>query len=105
VQRSQQRAPGLAAAVFEVRSAQLIQGRSHGWATQFLSGLLIGSEVRAALEQARASRCATLIGDPRLTALYRRALTQYAIESAELNGGRCAIAGLLLLANSAIEEP
>jgi 2-dehydro-3-deoxygalactonokinase len=105
LQRSQQHAAGLAAAVFEARSAQLIQGRSHGWATEFLSGLLIGSEIRAALEAAREPRYVTLIGDPRLTARYRRALTQYAIEAVELDGDRCVVAGLLLLANAALEDP
>jgi 2-dehydro-3-deoxygalactonokinase len=105
LQRSQQHAAGLAAAVFEARSARLIQGRSHGWATEFLSGLLIGSEIRAALEAAREPRYMTLIGDPRLTARYRRALTQYAIEAVELDGDRCVVAGLLLLANAALEDP
>jgi 2-dehydro-3-deoxygalactonokinase len=105
VYRSKQRSAGLAAAVFEARSAQLIHGRTRGWAAQFLSGLLIGSEIRAALEDTRDPQRATLVGDAHLTALYRRALAQYAIEAAELDGDRCAVEGLLLLANSAPEEP
>ena len=109
LRRSQTCASGLAAAVFEARTAQLIQGRSQAWAADFLSGLLIGAEVHAALEHAPGphdlrDRSITLIGDPSLTALYHRALAHYDAEAVECDGNDCAVAGLLFLAGIADPE-
>ena len=89
---------GLAASLFETRSAQLLQDRTRGWAGAFLSGLLIGDEV-ATMVRARAIRTpVTVIGEPNLSALYRQALRHNGVETAELDGDRCVIAGLRLLA-------
>lgn len=89
---------GLAASLFETRSAQLLQDKTQGWAGGFLSGLLIGDEV-AAILRARAIRTAvTVIGERNLSALYRQALRHQGIETAELDGDRCVVAGLRLLA-------
>jgi 2-dehydro-3-deoxygalactonokinase len=89
----------LAAALFETRSAQLLLGRTQGWAGGFLSGLLIGNEV-ATIVRTRAIRSAvTVIGERTLSALYRQALRQHGLETAELDGDRCVVAGLRLLAS------
>lgn len=82
----------LTGALFTARAAQLREGRSHGWAMGYLSGLLIGHEVRAAA----GDESVTLIGAPSLTDAYRRALEARGVASQALDGEACAIAGLLL---------
>ncbi len=90
----------LAASLFETRTAQLLAGRAAGWAQGFLSGLLIGAELASMLGQrALASEPLTLIGDPQLTARYRRALASYGIDAQALDGERCVLAGLRVLAD------
>jgi 2-dehydro-3-deoxygalactonokinase len=96
----------LAANLFETRSAQLTAGRSASWAKAFLSGVLLGSEVRSIRASgALAPRGAvTVIGDTALGELYRRALSAGGIEADFLDGECCAIAGLRVLAMSVSEE-
>lgn len=90
---------GALAALFEARSAQLLDGRGQGWAFGFVSGLLIGGEIGDALRLAgEAPESITLIGDPALTALYARALEASGRAAALLDGETCALAGLRLLA-------
>ncbi|MGC8517859.1 MAG: 2-dehydro-3-deoxygalactonokinase [Steroidobacteraceae bacterium] len=85
----------LAANLFETRSAQLIEGRSAGWARCLLSGLLIGAEVHSMRAHLQASGSVpTLIGDPALTARYARALERFGVEARVLDGDHCVLAGL-----------
>jgi 2-dehydro-3-deoxygalactonokinase len=85
----------LTAALFEARTGQLVAGKSCAWARGFVSGLLIGAEVRA---HARSGPGAvTMIGDPELTARYDHALECFGLSSTTLDGEACAIAGLRLL--------
>ncbi|MET3759731.1 2-dehydro-3-deoxygalactonokinase [Sphingomonas sp. UYEF23] len=82
-------------ALFEARSAQLIDGRSPDWAAGYLSGLLIGREVAEVAPAA--GETIGLIGDPALCARYARALTARGIDTKLLDGDACALAGLALL--------
>ena len=85
----------LAANLFETRSAQLIEGRSAGWARSLLSGLLIGAEVHSMLARGEGQfGPLTLIGDPALTGRYLRALCSYGAEARQLDGELCVLAGL-----------
>ncbi len=85
----------LAANLFETRSAQLIEGRSAGWARSFLSGVLIGAEVHSMLAMPSAPRGeVTLIGDPRLTDSYQRTLAAFSVAAQCLDGDECVLAGL-----------
>ena len=85
----------LAANLFETRSAQLIEGRSAGWARSLLSGLLIGAEAHSMRAHLQASGSVpTLIGDPALTARYARALASFGAEARVLDGDQCVLAGL-----------
>jgi len=92
---------GLSGTLFETRTAQLIEGRTAGWARAFLSGLLIGVEIGSMLD---AGACGfgpiTLIGDPELTAFYLRALAARHVSAQALDGERCALTGLRLLADT-----
>jgi 2-dehydro-3-deoxygalactonokinase len=85
----------LAASLFETRSAQLVEDRSAGWARAFLSGLLIGAEVRSMLETPNVPGGElTLIGDPQLTRRYQRALRLFDVPGQSLDGDVCVLAGL-----------
>ncbi|PTQ13092.1 2-dehydro-3-deoxygalactonokinase [Sphingomonas oleivorans] len=96
---------GLLAAIFEARSAQLLDGRSHGWALGYLSGLLLGHEAGEGLRLLgdRPERI-LMIGDPGLTALYRRAFAARGIQTLDLDGNGCSIAGLIALQSSGKES-
>lgn len=92
---------GLSGALFQTRTEQLIEGRTAGWARAFLSGLLIGAEVGSTLDEgASGFGPITLIGDPDLTALYLRALAARHVSARALDGERCVLAGLRLLAGA-----
>ncbi len=88
----------IAGALFETRSAQLVLDRSCGWARGFLSGLLIGNEVREMMKRMTPGRAVTVIGDPELAAWYARALAHHGADAAIMDGEQCVIAGLRLLA-------
>lgn len=92
------RETGLLAALFEARAAQLLEGRTLGWASGLLSGLLIGAEFGEglALLDGVPGRLA-LIGDPVLSALYARAAADRDIPPEVLDGDACVLAGLALL--------
>lgn len=85
----------LAGNLFETRCVQLVEGRSAGWARSLLSGLLIGAEVHSMrTHHTVRSGPFTLIGEPALTARYARALESYGVEARQLDGERCAVAGM-----------
>lgn len=84
--------------LFEVRAAQLRAGRSRSWALGFLSGLLIGHEVKEALTDLGSPCEVSLIGDPSLTSRYRTAFARLQIRSVEFDGDTCVVAGLRSLA-------
>jgi 2-dehydro-3-deoxygalactonokinase len=95
---------GLTGAMFAARSRQLREGRTRGWAMGFLSGLLIGREIDDAVAALDDVAGLTLIGDPALTALYRRALQTRNLGANDLDGDTCSIAGLSRLAASRCYE-
>lgn len=92
---------GIAQSLFETRSAQLLLDRTQGWARGFLSGVLIGDEVATVLRARTIRGPVTVVGERELSDLYRQALGANGIETAQLDGDQCAIAGLRLLANNA----
>ena len=89
---------GVAEALFETRSAQLLMQRTRGWAGGFLSGVLIGNEVATMLRVGAIRGAVTVVGEPSLSTLYRQALAKNAVEATQFDGDLCAIAGLRLLA-------
>lgn len=90
----------LLGALFETRSAQLLAGRSAGWAHGFLSGLLIGGEI-AAPPGADRQAGVEIVGDPKLAARYETALTHAGIAACPRDPDRCVLAGLALLETTA----
>ena len=94
----QARAGSLLHRLFQVRSRQLVEGRSANYAASLLSGLLLGSDVDHARTLLHPERV-TLICEPVLAALYAQALQSRGIESQRLDGSDCALAALRALAN------
>lgn len=89
--------PSLLHALFAVRSRQLIDGRSREWALSYLSGLLIGADVRGAVPLFDGRAEAVLIGDGALNELYAHALRRLGLAASCLDGEQCALAGLRTL--------
>lgn len=79
--------------LFEARAARLTDGRSMEWAQGFVSGLLIGAELR---EMAPSGRV-MVIGEAALSALYAEALAPVCDEIECRDGDECVIAGLRVL--------
>jgi 2-dehydro-3-deoxygalactonokinase len=83
----------LSAGLFEARAAQLVSGRTGAWARAYLSGLLIGCEVAAAIGEGPV----VVIGVPALAELYGDALAGYGVDVHRRDDEACTIAGLRLL--------
>jgi 2-dehydro-3-deoxygalactonokinase len=88
---------GLLGDLFHARAAQLRAGRTRGWARGYLSGLVLGHEVREAMRDRATGTPVTLVGDPALCARYARLLADAGHIPALLDGDACASAGLHLL--------
>ena len=95
---------GLLGSLFEVRSGQLVGGRSRRWSEAFLSGLLIGEETVRMSAAFGATGESVLIGSADLCTLYAKALCRLEISTRTLDGDECAVAGLSLLAGRAMKE-
>lgn len=104
VKRCTHLAAGLLAAMFEARTAQLLEQRSREWASGFLSGLLIGYEVASLSASYPTVRGVRIIGDPNLASLYRRVFADRGVETHSLDGSACAIAGLRYLREYMLEN-
>jgi 2-dehydro-3-deoxygalactonokinase len=92
--RSERIDDGLLTAIFQTRTAQLLQGQSHAWACGFLSGLLIGYELATMSAAFGKPSNITLIGQTQLALLYQRIFTARGISTRILDGAVCVIAGL-----------
>jgi 2-dehydro-3-deoxygalactonokinase len=87
---------GLLGSMFEARTAQLRDGRSADWASAFLSGLLLGSELAEVRRRQRLPVRVGVIGGAELAARYARAFADFGVETHLLDGDACALAGLEL---------
>lgn len=101
IERARAADGALSALLFEARAAQLTLGRSASWAAGFLSGVLLGSEIAAALRALPEAHRPCIIGEPGLTARYRHALALHGVAAVELDGNQCALTGLQWLAGVA----
>jgi 2-dehydro-3-deoxygalactonokinase len=88
----------LAARLFTARARVVGLGRPAASAAGYLSGLLIGAEVAAVPQLLGvAPRDVALLGDPRLCALYERALRRRGLVTTTHDGEAAAVAGLFAL--------
>ena len=86
-------AESLPAELFAVRARVLLGKARREDAASFLSGLLIGTDVRIGLAEPLAAGV-VLMGRPELTKLYSAAITEARRSSVELDGERCFLAGI-----------
>jgi 2-dehydro-3-deoxygalactonokinase len=84
--------------VFEARSRQLRSGWTPAQASAFLSGLIVGSDVRGAVAAHPAAKTVYVIGAPEVAGLYSRVLEMLEIAVKPLDGSATAVAGLRALA-------
>lgn len=84
----------LLAALFGVRPASLLGVRGDGEAASYVSGLLIGSDVRA---QARADETVHILADPVLGALYAAAIQQVGATAVAVDSHAAFVAGITRL--------
>ena len=103
-QRSADGQEGLLTAGFSARTAQLLQARSHSWASGYVSGLLIGSEVATLSKVFAKSERVTLIGETQLANLYERVLTARGQGVRILDGAESVLRGLQVLESALARE-
>ena len=87
----------LPAALFEIRASVLLGQAKKEDAPSYVSGLLIGTDVRIGLTWPLAANI-VIIGRPELTRLYAAAVVEAGREAVELDGERCFLAGILEIA-------
>jgi len=88
---------GLLTSLFQTRTEQLLQDRTHSWASGFLSGLLISHELATMRGSVADVRPVTIIGAPAIALLYQRVFKAAGIPAGVLDGAECARRGLRLL--------
>jgi 2-dehydro-3-deoxygalactonokinase len=88
-----QRAAGLSHLLFSTRARQVTGEMAKADAASYLSGLVIGADVQAALSLFPEGPV-HLVCSPALAALYGRALAHYGQESVFIDGDAAALAGL-----------
>lgn len=93
--------------LFEARSRTLREGMTKAAAREFLSGVLVGAEIKAAKDiilggNAR-NREVVFIGDPGMIERYMRAFALADGRSRAIDGGAAALAGLLAVRGAASE--
>lgn len=71
--------------LFEVRTADVISRRKSSWSTSFLSGLLIGEEIRAATKIYDIKQI-ILVGNSTLTEKYKSALNLFDVDVISVTG-------------------
>jgi 2-dehydro-3-deoxygalactonokinase len=87
--------------LFEVRTRQLLEGISHEQALAYLSGLIIGQDVLAALplfDCIDNAHPVVMIGTAQLNVMYGAALAKHGVTALPLDGAEMSLAGLKALA-------
>jgi len=86
----------LGTGLFGIRAASLLSNSQPAWSRAYLSGLLIGSEVAGMVMTMHAGAApVTLIGSPRLTAIYTDAFQLAGLRAERFSGEDAVVRGLL----------
>ena len=83
----------LPADLFGARAAVLLGQANKDDASSYVSGLLIGTDVRIGLTWPASARIGVM-GRPELTRLYAAAISEANREAVELDGEQCFLAGI-----------
>jgi len=89
--------------LFSIRPQTMLHGLPANEARSRLSGLLIGSELRAT-EHLWSSRDVCIIGDPKLSEYYNKAMEFYNCQATIADGDMMTLGGLHAVALSAMEQ-
>lgn len=93
--------------LFEARSRTLREGMTKAAARDFLSGLLVGAEIKAAreiiIDCEIESRDVTFIGDPKMTERYMRTYALAGGRAHAIDGAAAAYSGLMAVRSAARE--
>lgn len=90
--------------LFAVRSLQVVENKSIAQARSFLSGLIVGADVKAAMQDFHLFSEVTLIGSAAICQLYAKAATQLGISNKHYTCEQTSILGLQQLLISSIKE-
>ena len=93
-------APALLPQLFEVRASHVLGSLPREQVSDFLSGLLIGSEVATMTADLAAQQVITLVANASLTRRYRRAFAAVGREVQELDGDQAFQAGIRSIAHA-----
>ena len=85
--------PAISQTLFSTRSRVLLKTMPETAARDYLSGLLIGADVKSAVELWKPS-AAVVIGDKAIANLYTTALRGLSVDAAVVDGARMAVRGL-----------
>lgn len=88
------KSPAISQTLFSARSRALTGSMPASSASAFLSGLLIGSDARSALDLWNPPGAVTVIGDSEIGRLYCRVLHQFSVETRFRDGMQMAASGL-----------
>lgn len=92
--------PDILPRLFEVRASHVLGVRPREQVSEFLSGLLIGSEVASMAEYIPAQQSVTLVASPSLTARYQQAFKAFGRQSQTLRGDAAFQAGIRSIAHA-----
>jgi 2-dehydro-3-deoxygalactonokinase len=81
--------------LFSTRSRVVTGAMAKSDAASYLSGLVLGKDIATARTLLDLKSPVQLICTPALAALYGKALSAYDLDSAVIDGDRCALAGLV----------
>ena len=87
------RTPAISQALFSTRSRVLLKTMPETAARDYLSGLLIGADVKSAVELWQPT-AAVVIGDETIAGLYATALRGLSVKAAVVDGAQMAVRGL-----------
>lgn len=96
-----ERPGGLLHHLFSARAEVLMGGLKSIDAAAYLSGILIGAEVKAMLDALSDGEPVVIIGSPELSPLYLSAVSHFGAEARRIDGDAAAITGLWQLARRA----
>lgn len=90
--------------LFAVRALQVVQHQSTEQARSFLSGLLVGADVKASMQDFHLFDQVVLIGSAQICHLYASAIHSLGIKTQQLSCERATVAGLQSLMLSSLSQ-
>ena len=90
--------------LFATRAFQVLENKSNVVAASYLSGLLIGADVKAAMQDFHLFSHVTLIGSDNINRLYTEALEKMSINCSQMSSEMATVSGLQRLAGERMNK-